>query len=71
MADKALQKRIGQRLRAARKERGLSFAGMCRLGFDTGHCQKLEIGAYDMRVSTLIRLANALGVEPGDILNGL
>lgn len=71
MAEKTLQERIGRRLRIARNERGISLEGMTRLGLSGAYISKIESGEHDVRVSTLLKLASALNVTPGELLNGL
>jgi transcriptional regulator with XRE-family HTH domain len=71
MAEKTLAERIGMRLRAAREARGVSLAAMRDHGFHSGHVLRIEQGQFDVRLSTLCKLAKALGVKPDSLLNGL
>ncbi|HET6629076.1 MAG TPA: helix-turn-helix transcriptional regulator [Woeseiaceae bacterium] len=51
-------------LRIARKAKGLSQRALARLvGVPQGHISKIENGAVDLRVSTLVELARALDLE--------
>jgi transcriptional regulator with XRE-family HTH domain len=60
---------FARRLRALRIERGLSQMDMVRdHGWSLSHYQKLERGVVDPRLSTILALAEALGVEPGKLL---
>lgn len=72
-------KRLGQRIRELRLERGFSsqekFAEFC--GVDRTFMGHLETGRRDFRLSTIIRLADALDVavaelflEPGSSISG-
>ncbi len=63
---------LGNRIRRLRQERRLTHDRLGELadmnGIQVGH---IERGANDPKVSTLLKLARALGVAPGDLLNGL
>ena len=70
---KDIQRRLGQRIRELRIKQGFDtqeafseFLGVHRtvVGF-------WETGRKDLRLSTLIRVAEALGVGPSDLLTGL
>lgn len=66
----AVQQAVGARIRALRQERGLSqdeFAA--RVGIHRTHPNKLENGKIDPRLSTLVRVADALGVSVGELLD--
>jgi ribosome-binding protein aMBF1 (putative translation factor) len=65
MTEYTLMERIGARLRIARTRRGLSLEDLTRLGFHASHISKIEHGDFDVRVGTLVRLAEAVGVHPG------
>ncbi len=61
--------RIGRRVVALRKERGFTMRDLARLtGFSQGHISRLENGRQGFRAGTLIRIAEALGVEPHRLL---
>lgn len=69
----ALRRGIGERLRRVRRERtppwsqlDLALAAGCRA--DT--ISRIERGLLDFRVSQVIRLAQALGVGPEELLPG-
>lgn len=71
MAELTLQKRIGRRVRLARQRKGVTLEGMIRMGFHGSHISRIESGETDVYVTTLLRIAGALEVEPGELLNGL
>jgi HTH-type transcriptional regulator/antitoxin HipB len=55
---------IAEKLKAARAARGLSQRKLSQLaGVPQGHISKIESGNVDLRVSSLIQLARALGLE--------
>ncbi len=61
--------RIGRRVVALRKERGLTMRDLSELtGLSQGHISRLENGRQGFRAETLIRIAEALGVEPYRLL---
>jgi transcriptional regulator with XRE-family HTH domain len=52
-----------RRLRELRKQRGFSIRGLAkRAGVSLATIQNLEAGTFDPRLSTLRKLAKALGV---------
>jgi len=56
---------FGRRLRAIREARGYKqkvIAG--RAGVSVSHLNRLELGQGDAKVSTVFRIAYALGVDP-------
>lgn len=55
---------IASALRRAREEKGLSQRELGRkAGVPQGHISKIENGAVDLRVSSLVALARALDLE--------
>lgn len=55
---------IAQKLKAARKEKGLSQRELSkRAGVPQSHISKIENGAVDLRLSSLVELARALDLE--------
>jgi transcriptional regulator with XRE-family HTH domain len=57
-------KLIGQRLRAVRQERGLSLAQVAgAAGLTRGFLSQVELGDASASVSSLVKLASALGIE--------
>jgi transcriptional regulator with XRE-family HTH domain len=70
---KKLAKKLSERLRSLREAKGLSQQELAT-GADVSMSlvSKLEQGKKaDPRVSTVLALASALGVTPGDLLNDL
>ena len=70
---KKLAKKLSERLRSLREAKGLSQQELAT-GADVSMSlvSKLEQGTKaDPRVSTVLALASALGVAPGDLLNDL
>jgi len=61
---------IGNRIRQLRKEKGLSQE---KLGFESGlHCThigSIERGQKNWSIETLIKVANGLNVEIGELFN--
>jgi transcriptional regulator with XRE-family HTH domain len=56
---------IAQSLRAAREKKGMSQRALSALtGVPQGHISRIEAGAVDIRLSSLIELARALDLEP-------
>jgi len=60
---------LGTNLREARKRAGLTQEEVAgRSGVHPTEVSRIEGGKRDPKVSTLIRLAHALGVPPGELL---
>jgi transcriptional regulator with XRE-family HTH domain len=63
---------FGRRLRALRKERGVSQEDFAlRTGLHATAVGRLERGARDPRLATILRLAEGLGIPPGALLDTL
>jgi len=60
---------VGARIRAARQALALNqddFAAMA--GLHRAYVGHLENGTKDLRITTLIKVAAALGIAPGELL---
>jgi DNA-binding NtrC family response regulator len=61
-----LQRKIGERIREARKEKSLTLAQLAeRTGLSVGFLSQIELGKNSASVETLYRIACALGMAPG------
>lgn len=61
---------LGSNLRDARKRLGLTQEQVAeRSGVHPTEVSRIEAGKRDPRVSTLLRLARALEVRPGELLD--
>ena len=61
--------RAGGRIRAAREARGLNLHELARLsGISASALSLIETGQRDLRLTTLCRIAAALRVSAGDLL---
>ena len=61
--------RIGEAIRAARKERGLSQEALAdAAGIDRSHMGKIERGERNVTLLNLLRVAQALGTRPSTLL---
>lgn len=65
MTDHAqMRQAVGARLKELRKARGFTQDEVARrTGIDQRHISKLESGTYDPRLSTIVRIAEALGAR--------
>ena len=69
---KLLSKLFGQRVQAIREERKLLRMDLAnRLHMQHTRVVQLEGGKIDPRMSTLLAVAEALGVTPGILLDGM
>jgi transcriptional regulator with XRE-family HTH domain len=69
MARRSFGKRLGDRLRARREAHGLSQAKLAELACVTpNYVGLIERGERLPTLDTLVRLAKALDVEPGELL---
>lgn len=60
---------LGKNLRAARERLGLTQEQVAeRSGVQAGEVSRIETGKRDPKVSTLERLAKAVEVKPGQLL---
>lgn len=67
-----IRKRFGARMQQLRQQYGLSQEEMSfRLGFERGYYGKVECGRKDCKLSTLDKVAEALGMSLGDLLAGV
>lgn len=63
---------FGERLREVRARVGMSQDGLAReANIHPTSIGRLERGGREPRLTTLLRLADGLGVEPGELVNGL
>lgn len=63
---------FGRRVRQLRNERGLSQDALARAtDVHTTMIGRLERGVREPRLSTILRVAYGLDVEPGELLNHL
>ncbi|MDB5816666.1 MAG: helix-turn-helix protein [Rhizobacter sp.] len=61
---------LGDRLRSARKERGLSIEQVATLaGITKSFLSRLERDAVAASVATLLRVCNAIGIRPGSLFD--
>jgi transcriptional regulator with XRE-family HTH domain len=61
---------LGSNLRAARKRRGWTQEELSeRSGVQAGEISRMEAGKRDPQVSTVEKLAEALEVRPGQLLD--
>lgn len=66
------QKRFGKNLRKAREAAGLSQEGLADAsGLHWSGVSRLERGEQEPRLGTILRLARALKIKPGKLLDGL
>jgi transcriptional regulator with XRE-family HTH domain len=69
--EKTLQ-RFGQNVRAARLARGWTQEDLAgRTGLATVQVSRVERGKREIRLTTLIRLLDALDAPPSELLEGL
>lgn len=63
---------IGERIRHARAQRGLTQDELAVLtGIDSSNVRAYEAGRALLSLRTLIRIAESLGVEAGTLLSGV
>jgi transcriptional regulator with XRE-family HTH domain len=61
---KAVHQRLAMKLKQCRKARGLTQGELAaKVGLSLGYVARLEIGMHDPPLSTLAKLAKALGVK--------
>lgn len=68
----AVAERFGANLRRVRRREGLSQEGLAvRASLHRTEIGRLEHGERASRIDTLIRLAGAMAVPPGELLDGI
>jgi transcriptional regulator with XRE-family HTH domain len=68
----SLRVRFGKRCRKLRHQAGLSQLDMVRdHGFSLSHYQKIERGALDPRLSTIVKIAESFGVSISELVDSL
>jgi transcriptional regulator with XRE-family HTH domain len=66
------QESLGARIREVRKAKALSQMDLVRdHDWTLSHYQKIERGALDPRFTTLVKVADSLGVTVSELLRGL
>ena len=64
--------KFGERVRALRTERGLSQEGLADLvGLHRTYVGSVERGERNVSLINIIRIADGLGCDPGDLTKGL
>ena len=59
---------IGQNVRSTRKAQGVSQEALADMaGIDRSHMGFIERGKKDIRISTLVKVAGALNVDPANL----
>lgn len=62
---------IGSRLRRLRQEKSLTQSQLAKLiGVRQSHISKIENNRSSVSIGTLEKIANALGVSPGRLIDG-
>lgn len=63
---------FGRRVRELRAREGLSQDGLAHTsGIHLTSIGRIERGGREPRLTTILKLAEGLGVEPGELTNGL
>lgn len=63
---------FGQRVRELRAREGLSQDGLAHTsGIHLTSIGRIERGGREPRLTTILKLAEGLGVEPGELINAL
>lgn len=68
----ALLKRIGSNIKACRREKGSDWTQERlaeQAGINSKHLSDIEQGKYNVSIAYLCRIADALGVSYGQLLN--
>lgn len=68
----AASRAFGERMRELRAREGISQDGLAHAsGIHSTSIGRLERGGREPRLTTILRLAQGLGVEPGELVDGL
>ena len=70
MGNKDIIKQLGKRIRAIREGKGLTqFDVSVIANTDNKHISRIELGQVDIKLSTIIKLAEALEIHPKDLFD--
>ncbi len=69
MTDEQLLRRVGERVRQLRKDRGLRQEDMCQFGFEYKYYQRIEYGQKNLSLKTLNRLSRAFDISVSELLD--
>lgn len=70
MTDHTLHIKVGKQIQKIRELQGLSQQDLAsKCNFEKSNMSRLEAGKVNSTLSTLERVAKALGVEPFELLN--
>jgi transcriptional regulator with XRE-family HTH domain len=70
--DQELIDLVGENIRRVRLRRGLTQANLARRsGISAKQLGRIERGEYEPLLTNLLRVSAALGVDPGELLDGL
>jgi transcriptional regulator with XRE-family HTH domain len=68
----AASRAFGARMRELREREGVSQDNLAReSGIHPTSIGRIERGGREPRLTTILKLADGLGVEPGELVNGL
>ncbi len=71
-AKSAVAVKFGRRLRVFRTEQGLSQMALADIaGMHFTYVSSVERGERNISLANIVKLASALGVDPGDLVRGL
>ncbi|MES2448767.1 MAG: helix-turn-helix transcriptional regulator [Bacteroidota bacterium] len=69
MTEQELLKKIGQRIKDLRKEKGMPQIELAvELNYEKSNMSRLESGRINPRISTLYKVAKALDIELQDLI---
>lgn len=64
---KKAQERVAKNIAALRKRAGLTQAEVANAtGMQPSNYQRIEYGGQNLTIETMVKIASALGVDPGD-----
>jgi XRE family transcriptional regulator, regulator of sulfur utilization len=65
----SMQRRVAMKIKQIREARGLTQAALAKTArLSLGYIARLEIGRHDPSLSTLVKLAKALKVKVGELV---
>lgn len=69
MKEEVLLKKLGQRIKQIREEKGiLQVAFADEIGYDKSNTSRLESGRLNMRIGTLYKVSQALGITLSELV---
>jgi len=70
MKEEVLLKKLGQRIKQIREEKGMQQIQLAvEIGYDKSNTSRLESGKVNLKIATLYKVSQALGITLSELVN--